>query len=107
MEQRGAIEHPSAVHSDRVARQPIRLPLFPEIGVSKCGAELRAIIAQVGVQKVGLGPRNQHLETAQMPRVAVEKSQRLERRIYNIARRLEDRETSSVREHLARAAGGE
>src|SRR5208282_2746513 len=107
MVQRGAVEDPSAIHADRVAWQPVRTSPLARIGVGQRGAELRAIVAQIRIQKVSLSPSDQNLEAAQMPRIAVEKSECLERGIYDVAGRLEDRETSPVREHLVRTARGE
>src|SRR5271154_1841087 len=99
IEQAGATQHPARLHLNRVTRQLDRVALHAQIRISQVDPELSFVIAQVRIKEIGRSTVDPKLEAAQIARVAMEESERLEWRLKNVAADVEDRETPPVGKH--------
>jgi hypothetical protein len=67
-----------------------------QIRISQVDPELRFVIAQVGIQEIRRVSMDHELEAAQVSSIAMEKTQRFEWVVENIAADVENREALAV-----------
>src|ERR1700730_16437162 len=78
-----------------------------EIRIGQVDPELRFVIAQVGIQEVRSVSMDHELEAAQVSRIAMEKTQRFEWIVENIAADVEAGEAMTMAYQPRARAGGE
>jgi hypothetical protein len=104
MDQHRISQDPTPFHLDLIARQLDRAAMLVQIRISQVYPELRFVIARVGIQEVRRAPVDPEFEMAEVARVSMEKAQRLEWVVENIAADVEDGKALPVGQHTRGAA---